>query len=447
MDAVFLARMKFALTAWFHFLFPPLTIGMSWLIVWMMGRYRKTGDAAWERTVRFWLRIFAISFAVGVVTGLTLEFQFGTNWSQYSRFVGDIFGAPLAAEGIFAFFLESSFIGVLLLGWGRVSRRTLYVSAWMVAIGATLSAFWIIVANSWMQTPAGFKIEGDRAVLTDFAAAVFNPSTLPRYTHSISAALVTGSLFVAGVSAAFLRKGRHVEFATRSIKIGLVGALIGVVGIAGTGHAHAVQVARNQPVKLAAYEGLFETQKGAPLLLFGLPDAENRTVHCAVGIPKALSWLAHMDGEAEVQGLDAVDPKDWPPLLPVFFSFHLMVALGGYFGALALAGLWMLRKGKLHKARRLLTIMVWTIPLPFLANELGWMATEIGRQPWIVYGVKRTSELATPASVVSAGQILAVLIFFIVIYTGLFIAWVYLLRRQIKTGPGEAPLEAPQVSG
>lgn len=445
MDAVLLARIKFALTAGFHFLFPPLTIGLSWLIVWMMGRYHKTGDEAWGRAVRFWIRMFAVSFAVGVVTGLTLEFQFGTNWSRYSRFVGDVFGAPLAAEGIFAFFLESSFVGVLLLGWGRVSRRTLYVSSWMVAVGATLSAFWIIAANSWMQTPAGYEIVDGRAVLTDFWAATFNPSTLPRYAHTVAASLVTGAMFMMGVSAAFLRKGRCVEFATRSMRGALVAALVGAAAVGITGHVHAMQVARTQPVKLAAFEGLFETQKGAPALLFGIPDAENRTVHYAVGIDTGLSWLAEMDGEAEIQGLNDTDPANWPPVGVVFFSFHIMVMLGTYFIALPLLGLWMLRKGRLGKTKWLLTAMCWSIPLPFIANELGWIAAEVGRQPWIVYGVMRTSDAASPASVVPAGQILAVIIVLSVIYAALFGAWIYVLRRQIQAGPGEAAVEVEQT--
>jgi len=446
MDVVLLARIKFAMTAGFHFLFPPLTIGLSWLIVWMMGRYHKTGDEAWGRTVRFWIRMFAITFALGVVTGLTLEFQFGTNWSQYSRFVGDIFGAPLAAEGIFSFFLESSFVGVLLLGWNRVSTRTLYVSAWMVAIGATMSAFWIIVANSWMQTPAGYEIVGDRAVLTDFWAATFNPSTLPRYTHTIAAALVTGAMFVMGVSASFLRKGRNVEFAMRSMKGALVAALLGAILVGGTGHAHAVQVAETQPMKLAAFEGLFETQKGAPAVLFGIPNAETRTVDYAISIPKGLSLLAASDPDAEVKGLNEVDPEDWPPLAMTFFPFHIMVMLGGYFLALPILGLWMLRKGRLAKTKWLLRLMVWSIPLPLLVNELGWIAAEVGRQPWVVYGVMRTSDAATPAQVVSAGQILAVIIAFALVYALLFATWVYLLRRQIQAGPGESEGQSQQAA-
>ena len=446
MDVVLLARIKFAMTAGFHFLFPPLTIGLSWLIVWMMGRYHKTGDEAWGRTVRFWIRMFAITFALGVVTGLTLEFQFGTNWSQYSRFVGDIFGAPLAAEGIFSFFLESSFVGVLLLGWKRVSTRTLYVSAWMVAIGATMSAFWIIAANSWMQTPTGYEIVDGRAVLTDFWASAFNPSTLPRYTHTVAAALVTGAMFVMGVSASFLRKGRNVEFAMRSMKIALVAALLGAILVGGTGHAHAVQVAETQPVKLAAYEGLFETRKGAPAVLFGIPNEETRTVDYAITIPKGLSMLVAADPDAEVEGLDKTDPKDWPPLAMTFYPFHIMVMLGGYFLVLPLLGLWMLRKGRLAKTKWLLRLMMLSIPLPFIVNELGWIAAEVGRQPWIVYNVRRTSEMVSPASVVPAGQILAVIIAFALVYALLFGAWIYLLRRQIQAGPGEADTQPQQAS-
>jgi len=444
-DAVFLARVKFALTAGFHFIFPPLTIGLSWIIVWMLGRYRKTGDELWGRMARFWLRLFAVSFAVGVVTGLTLEFQFGTNWSQYSRFVGDIFGAPLAAEGIFAFFLESSFIGVLLVGWDRVSKRTLYFSAWMVAVGATLSAFWIIVANSWMQTPGGYEVVGGRAVLTDFWAATFNPSTLPRYAHTVSASLVTGSMFVMGISAAFLRKGRHVEFATRSIKGAMIAALVGAVSVGATGHWHAVQVAETQPTKLAAFEGLFETQKGAPAVVFGLIDAEERTVHYAVSIPKGLSMLVAMDPQAEVQGLNETDPKDWPPLGLTFYPFHIMVMLGVYFIALPAVGLWLLRTGRLAKSPLVLTAMLWSIPLPFIANELGWIAAEVGRQPWIVYGVLRTSDAASPASVVPAGHVLAVIIVLSIVYAGLFAAWIYLVRRLVLAGPGQEAAPAAKT--
>ncbi|MCP4374970.1 MAG: cytochrome ubiquinol oxidase subunit I, partial [bacterium] len=277
MDVVLLSRIKFAMTAGFHFIFPPITIGLAWILVWMFWRYYKSNDELYGQMARFWLKIFGVTFAVGVATGITLEFQFGTNWADYSRFVGDIFGAPLAAEGIFAFFLESTFVGVLLFGWKRISKKAMWFASLMVAVGATLSAFWIIVANSWMQTPAGYEIIDGRAQLNDFFAAVFNPSTMPRYLHTVNAALITGGMFVLGISAWFLKKGKHTEFARRSLKAALCITLLSSLAQIPLGHYHAVQVAQTQPEKLAAFEGLYETQRNAPALLFGIVDDEAET--------------------------------------------------------------------------------------------------------------------------------------------------------------------------
>ena len=272
MDPVLLSRIQFALTVGFHFIFPPLTIGLAWLIVWFMTKYKNTGDDFYRSLSRFWIKLFTVSFAIGVATGITMEFQFGTNWAEYSRFVGDIFGAPLAAEGIFAFFLESSFMGVLLFGWNRLSRKTLWFASLMVAVGSTLSAFWIIVANSWMQTPTGFHIVAGRAELTNFWLAVFNPSTIPRYLHTVCASLITGAFFMLGVSAWYLLKKRHLNFAKSSLKAALVIAFISSIFQLGIGHAHAIQVAFTQPEKLAAIEGIFDTQTRAPALVFGIPN-------------------------------------------------------------------------------------------------------------------------------------------------------------------------------
>jgi len=433
MDPVLLARIQFAVTVGFHFIFPPLTIGMGWLIFYFMNRYKKTKDEFIKGIARFWIKIFALTFAVGVATGIVLEFQFGTNWAAYSRFVGDIFGAPLAAEGIFAFFLESTFVGVLIWGWKRFSARTLWFASLMVAVGATLSAFWIIVANSWMQTPTGYEVVGGRAELTDFWAAVFNPSTLPRYLHTIDACLITGAFFMMGISAWYLIKQKHVEFARRSLKVSLVAGFIAAALQLPLGHYHAVQVAQTQPEKLAAFEGLFETQKEAPLLIFGIPDAEERTVHAAVKVPGLLSFLVGFDTQTEVKGLNDYPEDEWPPLGLTFYSFHLMFILGLYFIGLTALGLFMLWRKKLFSSRFFMTLAFLSLPLPLIANELGWIAAEVGRQPWIVYRLLKTSEAISVT--VPAGQILASLIMFSAIYLLLGALWVFLLRREVKKGP------------
>ncbi|MDP6543594.1 MAG: cytochrome ubiquinol oxidase subunit I [Phycisphaerae bacterium] len=442
MDVVLLSRIKFAMTAGFHFIFPPITIGLSWMLVWMFARYRKTGDELYGRMARFWLKIFGITFAVGVATGITLEFQFGTNWADYSRFVGDIFGAPLAAEGIFAFFLESTFVGVLLFGWKRLSKKAMWFASLMVAVGATMSAFWIIVANSWMQTPAGYEIVNGRAQLNDFFAAVFNPSTIPRYLHTVNAAWITGGMFVLGISAWFLLKGRELDFAKKSLKAALWISLLAGVAQIPLGHYHAVQVAETQPEKLAAFEGLYETQTNAPLILFGIPDDETETVEYAVEIPGALSLLAFGDTNAEVKGLKDFPKDERPPIAMTFYSFHLMVLLGHWFILLPLIGLLLSRKGKVVKSRWFLRAALWSIPLPVIANELGWIAAEVGRQPWIVYRVLRTAD-ASSAVVVTSGEVLFDMILLSVIYIGIFGAWLFVLKRLMNKGP--QPLVATEV--
>jgi cytochrome d ubiquinol oxidase subunit I len=380
---------------------------------------------------RFWSKILTITFVVGVVTGIPLEFQFGTNWAFYSRFVGDIFGAPLAAEGIFSFFLESVFIAVLVYGWNRFSVKTLWFASLMVAIGATLSGFWIIVANSWMQTPAGYHLMNGRAELVNFWAAIFNPSTLPRYFHTICGAFMTAAFFITGV-AAFLRlKGRRDEFVTRALKAGLVVAFVASVAQLGLGHWHAIQVAHTQPEKLAAIEGIFETQKSAPALLFGIPDADEETMRAAVRIPGLLSLLAFGSFDAEVMGLKEFAKEMWPPLSLTFYPFHLMIALGMYFIAFGALGTFLLWKKRLFESKWFLKLALFSIPLPFIANELGWMTAEVGRQPWAVYHIIETRD-AVSASV-PAGQILFTIIMFSIIYIFLFALWIYLLRSVIAS--------------
>jgi cytochrome d ubiquinol oxidase subunit I len=433
MDSALLARIQFAFTAGFHFIFPPLTIGLSWFIVWMLGRYKKTADDFWKKSARFWIKIFAVTFAVGVATGITLEFQFGMNWSEYSKFVGDVFGAPLAAEGIFAFFLESIFVAVLIYGWNKVSVKTLWISSILVAVGATLSGFWIIVANSWMQTPAGFHIVNGRAELLDFFAAVFNSSTLPRYFHTIAASIVTGAFFILGVSAYFILKDRETRFARKFFTSALIVSFIFSVIQLGLGHVHSIQVAFTQPAKLAAIEGVFETQKGAPALVFGIPDAKEEKMHAAIRIPKLLSLLAFGKLDAEVKGLKDFPKDEWPPLGLTFYPFHLMVALGLFFIAFGALGLFLLWKKKLFEERNYMKAALFIVPLPFIANELGWITAEAGRQPWIVYRVMKTRDAVSIS--VPASHIAISLTAVAIVYALLFAAWIYLIRREIKSGP------------
>jgi cytochrome d ubiquinol oxidase subunit I len=383
----------------------------------------------------FWIKLFAMLFAVGVATGITMEFQFGTNWSTYSRFVGDIFGSPLAAEGVFAFFLESTFLGVLIFGRRRVSRGFYWFSSLMVAIGSTLSAFWIIVANSWQQTPTAYRIVGEgvfrRAELTNFLAAVFNPSTLPRYTHTVVASLLTGAFFMAGISAWYLLKGRHQEFARRSLQIGLVAAALASLLILVTGHFHSVQVALTQPAKMAAFEGLFRTESGADLIIWGFPDTANQTVRLKIALPGLLSFLIHFDPKATVAGLDQIPRENWPPVELAFYPYHLMVLLGGWFILISWLGLLLGNRRFTH--RPYLWAVLLSLPLPWLSLELGWMAAEFGRQPWVVYGLLRTQEAVSV--VVPAEQVLATIILFGLIYSLLLALVIFLLTREIARGP------------
>jgi len=433
LDAVFLSRLQFALTVGFHFIFPPLTIGMSWIIAYMMTKYARTGDEYYRSMSRFWIKLFGITFAVGVATGITMEFQFGTNWAGYSRFVGDIFGAPLAAEAVIAFFLESTFLAVLLLGWNKVSVKVHCLAAYLVAIGATISAFWIIVANSWQQTPAGYEIVNGRAELTSFAQAVFNPSTTPRFLHTVDGALVTGAMFMMGISALFLLRDRHARFALESLKIGLVVAAVASFLQFGLGHGHAIQVAKTQPAKLASMEALDVSTERAPAIVFAILDPATGKKMYSLEIPGALSWLVHQDVNKKVTGLDAFAKDELPPLELTFYSFHLMVILGFYFMGLTLLGLFFWWRKALAKNRFFLWLAVLSIPLPFVANELGWIAAEVGRQPWIVYKLLKTSDAISVT--VPAAQILFTTIMFTLIYILLFAAWLIVLRRQLAHGP------------
>ena len=441
MDALTLSRIQFGLTVGFHYIFPPLTIGLAAILVVLAWMRLKREEPVYDQLMRFWVRIFAINFAVGVATGIVMEFEFGTNWARYSRYVGDIFGAPLAAEAIFSFFLESSFLAILVFGWNRVSKRMHFVAACMVSLGSLLSAFWIVVANSWQQTPAGYKLATDangkviRAELTDFVAAVFNPSTLPRYTHVLAGALCVAAFVVGGISAWYLLKGRHLEFARKSIAIALVAGLIATVGSALAGDWSARQVAFTQPEKFAAMEALFKTQDGAPFLIVGYPLPD-------LGVNKLLSFMVYFDWNAKVVGLDAFPKENLPPVMFTAMSFHAMVWPGVFLLFFTIYGIYLLKRGKLEGSRKFLTLFVWLFPVPFILNEIGWFTAEIGRQPWVVYQLLRTAD--GYSDTVPAGQVLFSILLFALIYAGLFALWFMLLKKTVMAGP-EALVERKGV--
>ncbi|MBN1534725.1 MAG: cytochrome ubiquinol oxidase subunit I [Spirochaetes bacterium] len=432
MDAVLLSRIQFGINAGFHFIFPPITLGLTLLLVIVETRYYRTRDEVYKIISSFLVKILALVFALGVATGIVLEFAFGTNWANYSRMVGDIFGAPLAAEGIFAFFLESVFIGVLIWGRHRVSPRAYMISAVLVFLASHLSGLWIIIANSWMHTPAGYEVVHGRAVLVDVMAAVLNPSILQRFSHTVVGAWITGSLFTAGICAWLILKGRSTVPAKKMLVTALIIFSASAVLQFGTGHAHAVQVTSTSPERMASYEALWKTQKGAPMSLFGLPDEEARVTHFELAVPKLLSLLVHFDPEGTVQGLDGFPRDSVPPLLPVYITYHLMIALGSLFAAMAgLSVLFLLLK-RIDRYRWYLWLLVLASPLPLLANEVGWISAEIGRQPWAVYGVLKTAEAVSIN--VPASHVLASLIMFAFIYITLFLFFVLYLFRIVGKG-------------
>jgi cytochrome bd ubiquinol oxidase subunit I len=448
LDVVLLSRIQFALTIMFHYLFPPLTIGLGVILVVMEGTFLKTGNPQYEAMTRFWTKIFAVNFAMGVATGIVMEFEFGTNWATYSRFVGDVFGSALAAEGIFAFFLESGFLAVLVFGWDRVSPRMHFFSTIMVALGAIFSSIWIVIANSWMQTPAGYHLVGEglarRAEITDFWAMVFNPSSIPRLVHVWVGALVIGSFVVMSISAWYLLRRRHVDFAQRSFTIALVVGTIASLGTLVSGHYQADNVAEHQPAKLAAFEGHFVTgDGGADMWLFGVPDVVGRRVNYGIAIPRGLSLLIHFDTTTPVPGLDKVPREDWPRVEYVFQTYHGMVAIGTFLIALTLLGSFLRWRGTFFEHRWLLWIFVFGILFAHAGNQLGWMSAEMGRQPWIVYGLLRTSDAVSKS--ITGGMVLASIVMFSAIYFALFLMYLYVLNSKISHGPEPVP-EMPQTT-
>ena len=441
MDVLTLSRIQFGATIAFHYLYPPLSIGLGLMLVIMEAAWLKTSQPIYHQMARFWTKVFALTFAIGVATGIVMEFEFGTNWATYSRFVGDVFGSALAAEGIFAFFLESGFLAILLFGWDKVGRKLHFFATCMVCLGAHFSAVWIVVANSWMQTPAGYHIVGQglhaRAEVTDFWQVVFNPSSMDRLFHTVCGAWQTGAFLVISVSAWYLLKKKHLQFARASLRFGLIVSLAAALLQILSGDSSARGVAKNQPAKLAGFEGLYQTTSNAPLALFGYVDEQNQKV-IGLQVPDLLTWMVYRQPNGVVTGLNDIPPADRPPVSASFFFFHGMVAIG--FALLAIAGLgcFYLWRGTLSEKRWLLWILVFSVLGPELANQLGWFAAEVGRQPWLVW-----HELRTPdglSAVVKANAVLSSLILFTFLYFLLFAVFIYLLNDKIQHGPHEEDL-------
>jgi len=431
MDVVLLSRLQFAAATMFHFLFVPLTLGLSVMVAYMETRYVRTGDETYLAMTKFWGKLFLINFAVGIVTGITLEFQFGTNWSRYSAYVGDIFGSLLAIEATTSFFLESTLLGVWIFGWKKLSKKAHATVMWLVALTGTTSALWILLANGWMQHPVGYVIRDGRAELENFAAVAFNKFGILEFFHTVSGAYVLSAFFVMGVSAYHLLKKQHVEFFTRSFKIALVFGLASSIFVAAIGDTHGVHVTKVQPAKLAAMESHWGTTTRAPIHLFAIPDEKNERNIIEIGsIPGILSLLGYHDINAEVKGLRDFPKDERPPVMLTFISFRAMVGLGTLFILLTVYG-W-LRRNRLMESPNYLKIMLFAIPLPYIAIELGWVLAEVGRQPWIVYVLMRTSDAVSP---VAGSQVLFSLIGFLVVYGLLGAIGFYLIAMNARKGP------------
>ncbi|MBF0489841.1 MAG: cytochrome ubiquinol oxidase subunit I [Candidatus Omnitrophica bacterium] len=436
MDILLLSRIQFALTVMFHYIYPPLSIGLGMVLVIMESMSIFTKNPLYHQMTKFWVKIFGLIFAIGVATGIVMEFEFGTNWATYSRYVGDIFGSALAAEGVFAFFLESGFLAILLFGWDKVSPRMHWISTMLVCLGAHFSAVWIVVAGSWMQTPAGYHIvtQGShvRAEITDFWAMVFNPSSMERLAHVLSGAWETAAFMVLSISAFYLLKKKHIAFAKASMKVALAMAVIACLGQMITGRISAEGVAKRQPAKLAAMEGHYAAQAPADFYILGIVD-DNKSEVNGLKIKGMLSYLTTGDFNKPVQGLESFKKEDRPPVAIVFQSYHGMIIIGIVCMFLVFTAVILLWQKRLFESTWFLKLLVPAVLLPQLANQLGWITAEVGRQPWIVYGLLRTSEALSKS--VQANAVLTSLIMFTLIYTLLFVLFIFLLDQKIKHGP------------
>ncbi len=442
MQELALARWQFAITCTYHFLFVPLTLGLSILVAVMQTLYVRSGNDLYKQMARFWGKLFAINFAMGVATGIVMEFQFGMNWSEYSRFVGDIFGAPLAIEALLAFFLESTFLGIWLLGWDKVSKKLHLASIWLVAIGSNLSALWILIANSWMQQPVGYTLRNGRAEMTDFLALITNPNVWVQFPHVLLSGVTTAGFFVLGISAWHLLRKSHLEFFGSSFRIAALYATLGVFGVMGIGHLQAQHMVRIQPMKFAASEAVWDNEEPASFSLLTIGnEAELRDVF-SIRIPRALSFLAYGKPFGEVKGIKTLQreyeqrygPGNYiPPVCLSYWSFRGMVGSGLLMMLLAVTGLVLMRKGRLEERRGYLRWLPYAIALPYIANSTGWMMAELGRQPWIVFGLLTTDKAVSPT--VGAGSIALSLAAFTIVYAVLAVVDVRLLAGTALAGP------------
>ena len=433
MDVVTLSRLQFAITVGFHFIFVSINMGMAWLLVVIeaLGWRRKDGDV-YVQIAKFYSKLFGLTFVVGVATGIVMEFQFGTNWAGYSRFTGNVFGVLLSAEVLAAFFLESVFLGLYLFGRGRVSKGVHWLSILLTAVGMTLSAFWILAANSWQQTPAGHIVRNGTAEMVSFMDVVFNPSTLFRFLHTVDATLITGTFFMAGVAAYLLLQDSESEHAKRTMRLALtLGLIFSFLQVVPFGHEHAIQVAHTQPEKFAAFEGIYRTRSHAPLVLFGIPTADPPELKGEIGIPGLLSLITFGDVDATIKGINEFPADEIPPLILPFIAFRMMVFLGLYFILIMAIGTTQLYRGRLWSNRVILRILKWSLPLPVLASELGWIAAEVGRQPWAVYRVLKTEDAVSAA--LSSGEVLFSLILFGIVYIFIGIFYIYVMRGSISS--------------
>lgn len=508
------SRAQFAMTAMYHWIFVPLTLGLGVIMAIMETMYLRTGNEQWKKTAKFWMTLFGINFAIGVATGIIMEFQFGTNWSNYSWFVGDIFGAPLAIEGILAFFMEATFISIMFFGWKRVSKKAHLAATWLTVIGATLSALWILIANAWMQFPDGMQFNPDisRNEMVDFWAVALSPVAINKFSHTVISSWIVGAIFTIGISAWYMLKKKNLDFAHQSMKVGAILGLVASLLTLYTGHGSAQQVADKQPMKLAAMEGLYEGGNGIDLIAFAIPnpakkaynDNEDPYLFPPISIPKGLSWMSFGDPDAYVPGIKNIieggypmpngetalsfaekqamgkaafaaldnyraaksnndtvtasaeldklysnynafgygyldNPQELVPNLQItYWAFHIMVYLGGYFIAFFIAVLFFIYRKNLARQKWFLWIAVWSIPLPYLASQAGWLVAEIGRQPWAIQDIL---PLKAAVSAVSANSVMITFILFSAVFTALLIAEVKIMLNQIKKGPED---HAPQ---
>ncbi len=441
MDALTVDRLHFAFTVMFHYLFPQLTMGLAVLIVWLKTLALRTNDQRYDQAARFWARIFAINFAVGVATGIPMEFQFGTNWARFSRAAGGVIGQTLAMEGVFSFFIESSFLGLFLYGEKILGPVGHWVSGVLVWLGSWLSGFFIVMTNAWMQHPTGYTVMPSGEIhLASFGSLLSNPWGLWQYTHVILGAVTTGSFAMAGTGAFYVLSQRHPDFGRIFIANGVVAALFSTLFLMASGDVQGRNIAQYQPVTLAAEEGLFHTVQGAPLAILGQPDTETGGLDNPLLVPRVLSFLTYRHWAAEVKGLSEYPRDLWPDNTPLlYYVFHIMVGLGSILIAFMLISVIWLARGRLYNSRTLLWIMMLAVPFPYIANIAGWMTAELGRQPWVIYGIMRTSAGYSP--MVSSGNALFTLVGFMGVYMLLGMLWLFLVYREIERGPG-GPAEA-----